>query len=138
MKRAFILGVCSLFLAACGSGGSTSTSTPDVNTTGTWSGSISSNLISPARTANIVYNQTGTNATGTYTVTPGTIGGTVAGTVSGNNLTFTLTSTGGCTGTLLGTATITTPSVGQPTMHFTYTGTTTCGAESGSGDLTKQ
>jgi len=143
MKRLIILGATCAFLAGCGSGGSdntttTTTTTPPLDVTGTWKGAVNSS-VTGAATSTLVLAETGTNVTGSYSTTS-SVTGDMVGTLNSTIFTFSLTPTmAHCTGALSGTGTITTPTTGQPTMSFTYSGTTSCGgAESGTGSLTKQ
>jgi hypothetical protein len=141
MKRMILVAVSCLLLASCGGDDGSSAPPPSVDVTGTWAGNITSIVGTQAATLNVV--QTGANVTGNYSSPgPGAIG-TVSGMVSGNALNFSLAITQpGCTGSFYGTGTVTTPSVGQPTMSFQFSGTMTClgvtRAQSGNGTLTKQ
>lgn len=142
MKRLAMLLVTCFFLGACGGGGGGSSSTPaaapSVDVTGIWTGTLTSS-VSGTVTATLKVTQTGASVTGNYISSNGAFGN-VSGTVSGNTLSFKITpSQAGCTGDLSGSGVATTPSSGQPTMSFNYSGSTSCGGpETGTGNLTKQ
>lgn len=149
MKRLIFLGVACVMLGACGGGGdgstpattsttTTTTTTTPVNVVGAWKGTNSSS-VTQLSVITLDLAQTGANVTGSYSTTTG-VTGNVTGTVSDATMTMTMVPTmNGCTGSMTGSATVTTPTTGQPTMSYSYSGATSCGgAESGSGNLTKQ
>lgn len=144
MKKAILVIVTGV-LFGCGGGGGdgtsgqTSAAPPTVNVTGTWRGSVTSSLTG---TSTVTYDlfQNGANVTGNYSTTAGALG-SVTGTISGNTGTFTVTpSQAGCTGSISVTGNVTVPvGGGQPTMSFSYNGSTSCGGtENGTGNVTKQ
>lgn len=148
MKILGLLIASCLLLAACGGGGdggttpstTTTTTPPAVNVTGTWRGSYNSSVFgTQTMTMNLI--QTGATVTGTSSSTTGGLG-SINGTVSGNTATFTETvTTPGCSGSFNGTAIADFPATGSPTLAFSYNGAASAncgGAESGTGNLTKQ
>jgi ABC-type nitrate/sulfonate/bicarbonate transport system permease component len=142
MKRIVLLGAACLVLGACGSGSDSPAPviTPPVtaSTTGIWKGTNTSTVMAPSL-ATLDLTQTGTSVAGSYSTALG-VTGNVTGTINNAAMTMTITSTTvGCPGTLAVTATVTTPATGQPSIGYTYSGSTTCGgAETGSGTLIKQ
>jgi hypothetical protein len=100
---------------------------------GTWTGTITSNLVqTPAPITLIIYH-TGSSVSGSYTVVTGA-SGIVAGTVSGNRITFTLTqTTQSCPGSFSGQGTF-----NGTAMSFTYSGSDCWGTHTnGNGNVTK-
>jgi len=105
MKKSIFAMLIFGMLTGCGGGGSsTPAAPPSVDTTGTWSGSVTETFFGTStQSLNVV--QSGANVTGTYSSVNGT--GSATGTVSGNTLNFTISPTG-CTGTLTGSGNVTT------------------------------
>ncbi|MFA7227734.1 MAG: hypothetical protein WC061_01765 [Melioribacteraceae bacterium] len=103
------------------------------NYSGTWAGTITSNMISTPAPISITIFHTNNSITGSYEVITGA-SGTVAGSVNKNAITFTLTqTTQGCTGSFSGQGTF-----NGTSMIFTYSGNDCWGTHSnGNGNVTK-
>ena len=122
-----------LLMSACGGGGGgdggNASTNSDVN--GTWSGTVSSNLITPDRPGTLNLTQTGNNLTGTLVLpvdgSRGAASFSLSGTITGNKLNFALTeTTAGCSGTFTGNGTVT-----GTTMTTTFNGSDCTGTHTG-------
>ena len=125
-----------LLVAGCGGNESPTSPSSVANISGTWRGTAISSIVGGTVNIAATLNQNGTNVTGTYACSPGSIqciqaSGTIRGTMSGNSLTAQLiypdnSSCGAFNGTLSGS-----------TLSGSYACTTRLGEDRGTWQMSR-